>query len=573
MSSNIFTVTPSIDFEHLQHRDVRIKSPSATMIKQWVSSSYSNNSISWSMPPSSLSTFIDRCFMVQIPFCIQMNGAAPAGGLNLLQIGRCALRAFPIDSILNSIQLTLGDQTFVIMSSDITPYLAHYFKFEEYVTFPSFLDNYSQYSDAFGSNNNPLSGYQDGANASGYGESFTPLRGDYGLVMTSTSTAGQVTGIILQPIFMPCLSKHFDASLGFCNLKSIDLVLNLSSNLGRIWSQDSFNTPLTTITVNMCSSIVAGIVVPSPPSLFNKYTTCPDYVPRDLTYSNQDIQRFSTSMGSILSGGSIPLFPSTNIQLGCVPSNILVFARSSNSSLTYASTDTFLNISNVSITWNNNSGILSSATELQLFQMSKKNGLDSSWTQWQGQTLSGNAIGATSTLVGTVGSCMMLSFGDQILLNTSDGDYVGKIGSYNLTVQATFNNRFSYTVNNPMMYVIVITPSKIIIHADGHVDSVLGTSGEQGEYMSYHELMKHYGGRSSFSDIVKKVVGYLKPIHDFVKEHKLISSVASMIPHPIAQTVAQTARTLGYGDGEGDGEGGRAISRAKLLRKIRHLER
>jgi hypothetical protein len=40
---------------------------------------------------------------------------------------------------------------------------------------------------------------------------------------------------------------------------------------------------------------------------------------------------------------------------------------------------------------------------------------------------------------------------------------------------------------------------------------------------------------------------FLKPVAGFLKDSKIISSVASLIPHPVGQTVGQVARAVGLG--------------------------
>lgn len=40
---------------------------------------------------------------------------------------------------------------------------------------------------------------------------------------------------------------------------------------------------------------------------------------------------------------------------------------------------------------------------------------------------------------------------------------------------------------------------------------------------------------------------FLGKIHNFIKSNKIISRVASLIPHPVARTVGTAAGALGYG--------------------------
>jgi hypothetical protein len=50
----------------------------------------------------------------------------------------------------------------------------------------------------------------------------------------------------------------------------------------------------------------------------------------------------------------------------------------------------------------------------------------------------------------------------------------------------------------------------------------------------------HQAGKGPIKDFLGKV-------HDFVKKHKVISTVANIIPHPYARAVGTVANLAGYG--------------------------
>ena len=55
----------------------------------------------------------------------------------------------------------------------------------------------------------------------------------------------------------------------------------------------------------------------------------------------------------------------------------------------------YLPITNVSLTWSNVSGLLSSMSQSQLFNMSKANGLEMTWAQWRGYANTANILNAS----------------------------------------------------------------------------------------------------------------------------------------------------------------------------------
>jgi len=71
-----------------------------------------------------------------------------------------------------------------------------------------------------------------------------------------------------------------------------------------------------------------------------------------------------------------------NIVVGQVPSKMYVFARKKNASKTYNDADGFAVIESLNFTMGTRSGILSSATQQQLYNLSVANGLEMSWHQF-----------------------------------------------------------------------------------------------------------------------------------------------------------------------------------------------
>ena len=548
--SVISSVCPNIDL-NLEHRDIKLLSPSAVTLRQFTSVSYSNSQANFSCPPPSTSIYIDRCIMIAQPFTATFAGTATPPATTLLQRGRVALRAYPIASVTTSAILTLNNYSFTCLVNQLIPYMARFWKQSHFSTYPSYMDTYQQYADGFGANNNPLGTYQD--------DVFNnQLRGGFPVLITnSTNLAGVISGTIFEPVWIPVLHREFDDGLGFINVKTMDLVINYSANLERIISH-SLGGQVTSITVNL-----------GQPVMFLKYSTPPiGHIPRTVTYGSEDLNRFITPLGAPLAPLASITLQSTNIQLNSVPKWILIFARDADANLTASSTDTALNISNISINFDNVTGILSSSNEQQLYKISHSNGLQCTWEQWHGTTTDFSVTGNNGNQIATVGSFLKLYMGKDVSLAPSS--YAGKIGAYNLSMNVTLKNpSSSNTMVAPQLYIITSTAQKVILHENGLIESVLGVSGEEGQYMPYKSAMKHYGG--SFQDFVTGLKNFFTPINNFLKDSKIISTVSGLIPHPISQAISQGAKTLGYGEDGGMVVGGKAMTRAELLRRVRKL--
>ena len=174
--------------------------------------------------------------------------------------------------------------------------------------------------------------------------------------------------------------------------------------------------------------------------------------------------------------------------------------------------------------------ILSSASSHDLYKISVANGLQDTWEQWWGITTKNSDM---ATKVGTTGSFMKLMFGKDITLQA--GEHVGKVSAYNLQLSLNVTNvNQGASIAEPSLYIICSNNQKFIIHEGGQVESILGIeASEDGEYLPYSEAMKYYGG--SFGDFMKTVGRILGKSVGFLRDTKLISNVASMIPHPVAQ--------------------------------------
>ena len=551
----ITTICPNID-TNLEHHDIKLVSPSAVTWRQWISTSYSNVSTTWSMPSPNTSIYIDRMILCATPITITYAGTSTG---SLLENGKDALRAFPIASITTSNQLTLNNATFTFQTSELVPKMARFWDTDSYDNhgFPSMLDTYQRYQDGDATNANPLANY-------GNMVGKVQPRGAYPMVIVNgvSSTAASISATIYEPIWIPCLHRKYDDGLGFTNVRSFDLVSNYSSNLSRIVSHSlGSSATITSVTVNVTGN----------PIIFMKYNTPPyGYVPRTISYRSEDINRFITPCPTApLTANSSVTFPSTNIQLNCIPKWVIICCIESALNSTYTTTDTALNISNISINFNNQSGLCSSMSEFGLWKTSAENGLQDSWAQYHGITQ--NTV-LPGTAVGSSGSYIKLFFGKDIPLGTV-GDYPGKVGAYNFSCNVTVTNvNQSASITSPQLYIITSSALKVVLHEGGACEQVLGIDDVEGSYMPFNQVSEYYGG--SFKDFISKVWNGIKSVGRFIKDNKLISSIASVIPHPIAQTVGQVARSVGLGDEIYDpSEGGRIATRRELMRRVRAMKK
>lgn len=546
------TIAPVIDLNNL-YKDMFMQAGTDVTLRAWASTSYSNSAATFSCPPPSMNTFISRLVYVLVPFVVTYAGTT--SGSALLEAGKDALRCVPIASNVVSSQLTINNQTFVMQNKDIVPYLMHYIKKNIMATYPDMTDKYQVYVDGATAINNPLGQYFNQVG------DMRP-RGGFPCVIVNGATASTITATVIEPVWIPpCCIDGMET--GFSNVRTFDYNMQFSSSLSRLVCHATSSATLSGVTASI-----------SQPSLIFAYTTPPiGYVPRDLTYESLQIQRFVTPLGSAVTADATSSILSSNMQLNCIPSHVFLFIREQDSSLTYASSDTVASITGVNINFNNKSGILSSANQAQLFQICRENGLQDTWDEFYGVTAN------LATKVGLTGSVIKLVFGKDISIGD---DHVGKVGAYNLQVTANFRNiNQSASLANPTLYVIAVTPQKLIFHSDGVIEATLGLTPEMAEmakgdvpYIAYHHLDGMFGGSigGSFWSKIKSGVNWLK-------DKKIVSTVASALNSigiPFAGPVASLAKEFEERKEERKKEGGtivggKPLSRAELLRLARRV--
>jgi hypothetical protein len=139
----------------------------------------------------------------------------------------------------------------------------------------------------------------------------------------------------------------------------------------------------------------------------------------------------------------------------------------------------------------------------------------------------------------------------------------GLQGQFQLQINAQFRNTSNAPITATLFTVIVSEGSFTIPGLNSATrqlgvitkSDILNAMSKPG--VSYDQIREsQYGGGGNFlsnlKDFGSKILGFLQG-------SKLISNVASAIPHPIAQTVGAVARNLGLGDGYRHRRGGIVI--------------
>ena len=468
---------------------------------------------------------IDRHLLIQSQVCLQINLSAPdiarGGGSRLVwDYGMTdSLQAFPLNSLCTTQQFSINNATVSQNTKDILPMILRMYdrrKLNRYNSLcPSLPDCfYSEYKSGLGTINNVLAGY----NNTSLDEDFVP-RGafpitilgilhtytDAGVVKYNDSlvqdplTTNNSWAITLQftttePFIClpPWINTNTNNCAGLVGVNNITANLNIDSTCSRVWS--TMNSYITSISLGGSISTInpAGTAILSTtykdaftstkllfnflslqPEQYKKIASknCVPYLdfPRYLSSKSQNGALYgSLTNAADATKSRSGVINSQSLQLNQVPDLILICVRKPISSQTWTDSSSFLTITNISISFNNTSGILSSANQQQLYTISNRNGSAQSYYEFCGQAqnnytgtlgpdgdvkfvAAGAGQGAT---IGTTGSLLVLApTYDFCLPSYLSGS---SLGQYNLYFQVTVFNQTESDVLSPELCIITV---------------------------------------------------------------------------------------------------------------------
>lgn len=420
-----------------------------------------------------------------------------------------SLQQFPLNSLFSTCQTTINNVSTSSNLKDILPMLmamndsrvmSRYNS-----TAPALRDQaYGFYPDAIGATNNPLAAY----GVASYDNDFVP-RGAFNfriVSVTHTNGAGVNDGSLIstgnadlwsivcsynttEPFLAlsPFINFGSDCSAGLLGVNTMSFVLNIDNACTRMFSSagGTFVGGGTTAAVwypwitNI--SLGGGGLNPFTDTrlLFNFLSLQPeqyaklstknvvsyhDY-PRFLTVQNNqpNINAAIYPVPAYVAGlGGQPLpqptIASSNlvsqaIQLNQIPDLILICARVPMSSQDWSDTSSFLAIENIRLNFNNSSGLLASATQQDLFEMSVRNGSAQSYYEFSGISQNNDQATGLVKYLPTTGS--MLVINPSLDLSLPSYLTASSLGQFQLQFNITVRNQFPFVVTPEICVVCV----------------------------------------------------------------------------------------------------------------------
>lgn len=469
--------------------------------QQFQAVSSSNSSIVFNVQIPSENIVIDRHLLVasQLAFQISAGGAgvyAVPDGEQVFQYGLTdCLQAFPLNSLFTTTQATINNVSVSTNLQDILPMIMRMNDkrmLSRYNSLtPSLPDaQWGEYKDGTGTNSNPLAAY----NNTSYDEDFEP-RGAYHLDFLQidryvngvyvdrspicVAAAGTNTWVIsikvsvTEPFLAlsPFINCEPENSAGIVGVNNMSMVLNIDASCKRLFSTANNAVVGGNSLGGYISNIALGLpVAPNAGSsqsvgfvntrlLFNFLSLQPEQYAKISTKNVVpflDYPRYLTTFTSgttIAPAGSFTL-TSQSIQLNQIPDLIMICARVPMSSQNWNYTSSFLTINSVSINFNNASGLLASATQQDLYNLSFRNGSAQSYYEFRGSAdVNDNATGGVLAKA-TTGSMLVLN----PVFDFSLPSYLSasSLGQYQFQFNINVSNQYDFSIVQPELCILTM---------------------------------------------------------------------------------------------------------------------
>lgn len=446
-----------------------------------------DNQLIFNCPIPSLHTLIDRNALITATYKIKLTiSNVPVGASSFdYGIGEC-FQAFPIHSSFLNTTLQINNTTTTINIQNCLQALLRLIEPRDIQRYngmsPTLPDLYfNSYTDAIGSKADITGDYRassfdnyllprgshplDNINvvhklAGGGGTDAnlisTNINDEWIITLTSTFTEP----LIISPFLFGSRNDYNNQALA--GIENINLTCNLDTSLKRFFTFSGNHT--VSIKFDETDPITNAKL------LFNFLTVQEtDKIPLRNIVNYVDYPIFISNDLNILNSGNQTTFISQNIKLNQIPDLFIVFVRRPIENTTIKHTNSFLPIRKVNISFNNQSGLLSTATPMDLWRLSKINGSTQNWLEFWGYANKMNmnkgvdVVNLNEYIISTSGSILIIN-----PIKDLSQDYKfsnGSIGEFNFQIKLDVVNN---TPDNFIPQLCVITAnSGVLVNDDG----------------------------------------------------------------------------------------------------------
>lgn len=470
-------------------------SASQSTYQQYQATSTSNSSIVWNVQVPSENIVIDRHVLMSTQLAFVINAGSVPVGQQVFQYGLTeSLQAFPLNSLLTTVQATINNVSVTSNMQDILPMLMRMTDRRELSRYnsmtPSLPDSaWGEYRNAVGTNSNPLASY----NNSSYDECFEP-RGAYNLnfiqidhfiggvyadsspVSTNVNDTWRIyiKVTVTEPFLAlsPFINCEPGNKAGLVGVNNMSFVLNIDNTCRRLFSTannvvngggDGLTGYINSIQLGWSTAPNGGQAQPVGFSnarlLFNFLSLQPEQYAKISTKNvvpYLDYPRYLTTFtsGTTIPAGATSTLTSQSVQLNQIPDLILICARIPMSRQDWNYASSFLSIENISVNFNNASGLLASATVQDLYNISVRNGSSQSYYEFSGEAVVNNNVSGGTRTVPTTGSLLVLN----PVFDFSLPSYLSasSLGQYQFQFNLQVRNQYSFAIAQPEICIITM---------------------------------------------------------------------------------------------------------------------
>lgn len=545
----------SADFEKVLVKDPRldvtdsikyavIKGGQNVTFSKYPAVSASSSQLVFNVQVPSEQTIIDRRVLLRAQLKVTVSSTGSLANSVVCYGVNAALASFPLHQCFDTLSATINNNTVTCNIKDVLPAILRLMDDDDMCynngMTPAFNDIVaSYYSNApavdysyLSNSNTSLWGVTDQKR---FHRGCFPIKSNKNTASPpvdqsfSTVTEGglgvyvigyEVTEPLLLSPFM--FAKTKANNQGFYGIQNMNIVANLNNGSrcfrGPTPGASTFLAPsgtevgngITGVSIDMWTEqpqLLFTFITPHPSDLMPARNIVPYYeLPRYIN-SGQDAIGAATSLeGSGFLVQPTKLAKFNAVQLNQIPDRLILFTRiKPSASNGWGITDGAFPITNISINFNNASGILASATQQELWQMSKNNGANSTWAEFCGYGTSVNRNGgeSDSTLVAAVplsGSYLVLEFGKDIQL-TEDFYAAGSLGNFSLQCDVTVSNNTKYAANSGDWELVLITMNSGVFVCER------GTSATYTGILTKQDVLEASAQEYYTHDDVKRLVG------------------------------------------------------------------
>jgi len=497
--------------------DVAVESSAAQSTYQsFPSVNSSNSSITWNVNIPSENIAVDRRVLIksEVSFTVNIGAGTPIGEQAFKWGLGDGFGQFPFNSLFSQVQATINNVSVSTPSEDIMAPLLRLCDQKEVskmnLATASYIDqNYASIQDLhqnYFCNNNPVGsvgsvGYDSTIQPNGHLYPEITVKqyldgNEVNAAAPNIAFSDQTTFVVtvkatlvepllfLSPFSGLVKSKNEAALLGINN---INIVANINTGNLNKFLKSTVNSPVRSVSLGISGGNAFG----SPQLLLNLLTLQPEQYSRINTRNVlpiQDYPRFVSSSNMSFAVGASTTFTFPVIQLNQVPDTLLVFVRPPNSSISDATKhsrlSTYATITKASISFNNQSGILASCSQEELYNLSQANGSKQTFSDFKGKATSNYSVlqydsVSNSTLVTAPANVDVVQFIRHYGVSTSSQGSIlvlkpaynfnlpsylsaGSLGQFGLQIQLDCTNNLLETITNPEMVVIAVNSGLMV---------------------------------------------------------------------------------------------------------------